>query len=409
MVWVAVAVAIWHAVRSPSLRAALDDGMSWLVAVAVIAVAVARPRAGTPMLGVVSILPCLATASAIWIERLLQAGGVRRILGVTWILVATLWTLAIVPLHKRIDLDRDDVGSVRAYLASNDGNDFVISNLSDDAVVRAAVDRRSWSVIGEHESITAERARTLLLEVFEAVGSDHVHAVIFTSAASSHVDSLLGESKKYRDLGVLLDATGARRVLHFDNFDVYRIDRNVVLDRIGASIPLGHEIDFSSRAANRNKLLGWRGPRLGELHPIGVTTISGYYSCSNPQGCQTAPSESGFSVPDARVVDRAQLMIRVEHACELRLTVRIEPAFSPLWFLADLQCPTLGLSIADFTTSQCARSQVVFDVPKRYVREGINVVTFATELLSPLNPRAELRSLAIDLGCDPAPGGHARL
>jgi hypothetical protein len=433
--WITALCATWHALRAPSLRALLDDAMNWLVVVAIILVAVLPPRPGPPMLRVISVLPFFATGSALLIDRLLHGNRLWRASGIAWMVVAPAWAFAITLSHPRAVLDRGDVASVRAYLASNDRNDFVLTNLLSEGVVHGAFDRTNWSPIAEyedwstttgHDEETADGARVRLLEAFEAAGTDTIHAVIFTTPESRFVDRSLEQLAKYRGLPSatawpylrrgraneliraydaevrqLLDASGAQRVLHFETFDVYRIDRHTVLEHAGQSIQVVRKLDLS-RASNRHLLLGWRGPRLSELRGLGVVSIVGYAACSDPQVvCETAPSESGLRVPDARLVDRAQLMIRVDRACDLEMTVELGPAMSPLWFLAGFTDPVLGVSVGGFTASQCASSdRMSFVIPKRFVQDGLNLVTFTSHALGPLNPGADLRSLELEPRCE---------
>lgn len=436
MIWVMLAGGVWRMLRLPSLRSAVDESMSWLVVVAFLLVSVSSPRPGPPMLRVVAILPFFAVGSAIAIDRLLRTGPLRRTLALLWTLVATVWAFGIMFGHQRAVLDRQDVASARAYLAGHDGNDFVISNLLSDGVVHAAFDRWSWSPIAENDDATAEQARIRLLEAFEAAGTDYIHAVIFTNTNSRFNDRSLGQLTRYRGLPPgtdwpyvrrgradelieaydaevreALDAIGARRVLHFDDFDVYRIDRPSVLERSGQSIPVVRTIDFHSPASNRFELLGWEGPRLAKTG-IGVSSIVGYASCANPHlhagagepvrsDCETAPSPSGLHVPEARLVNRSQLLIRVDRSCDLRMTFDVEPDMSLAWF-GSVMSPVLEISVGDFTALQCASSRrASFVVPRRFLRDGINLVTFATRPLGPLRPRADLRALELVPSCEP--------
>jgi hypothetical protein len=427
VLWPVLANATWRAVRSRSLRAAVDDAMPWAIAVAVILLCVTSPRPGPPLLRVISVLPFFATGSAIVIDRMLGAGAVRRTLGIVAIVTATIWAFAIDLCHPRAVLARADVASAREYLASHDANDFVFSNLLDDGVIHAAFDRHSWAVIGEDDGLTAEGARSRLLEVFEAVGTDHIHAVIFTDPASRFLDRSLGQLTRYRGLPAgtswpqlrparanaliaaydaqirqVLDATAAQRALHFDNFDVYRIDRRSVLEKAGERIPVVRKIELNSVASNQYELLGWQGPHLSGMRNFGVTTIGGYAVCASPEvACDTASNESGLWAQDTKPTGRAQLMIRVERSCDLRLTVDVEPGLPPLWMVADLKPPALGVSLGKFSTGQCVSSpQVSFLIPQRFVHPGINIVTFTTDLVGLLNLRADLRSLEIDPMCD---------
>jgi hypothetical protein len=433
--WISVVCAAWRALRLQSLRAAVDDAMSWLVVVALLLVIVSSLRPGPPMLRAVSVLPFFAAGTAIALERMIAAERARRSLGVAWMVLATLWGPVVALRHTRAVLGRDDTTTVRDYLAHNDGNDFVVSNLLDDGVIRAAFDRQSWSVIAENDNATANPARMNLLQAFAAAGTDHIHAVVFTQPASRMIDRSLGQLAKYRGLGPtimwpevhasraesvvraydaklreLLEVTGARRVLHFADFDVFRIDRATLLERMGQSVPMQRELHMNSPAAGRFKLLGWRGPGISEVHRVGVSAIAGYPVCANPvrplrpgepaqSACETTTSQSELRVRDVRGVDAAQLMVRMNRACDLRIRAEVEPV---TWrFLADWTAPVLALSAGDFAASQCAESgEVSFVVPQAFVHEGINVLSFATRSLGPFSPRADIKSLVIEPACE---------
>ena len=437
MLWVGLACGAWRVARAPSLRAALDDAMSWLIVVAVMLLPVFVPPPGPPMLRVISVLPFFAIGSAVVIAPMLQADRLRRALGIAWIVIATAWSVGIMARYPRAVLDRDDVAATRAYLAKSDGNDFVISNLLSDGVVQAALDRQSWSAIDDNDANTPERDRLRVLGVFAAAGTAQVHAIVFTRPASRLADRSLGQLARVRGLGAttawpylhtsradarieaydaklrrLLDATGAVRVLHFDTFDVFRIDRQAVLDQAGRSLPVTHRLELNRPASNRNKLLGWQGPRLSDTRKVGVSSVAGYWACADPlvdaragepatSACETVTSQAELRVPDARAVSAAQLMIRVEHACDLRVSIEVEPV--TLGLLADLTSPVLGISIGGFTASQCASSgKVSFVVPQRFVRDGVNLATFTTRSLDVLTPRADLRSIEVEPMCTAA-------
>jgi hypothetical protein len=412
----------------------MSDAMSWLVIVPVIVVLLSSPRSGPPLLRGVSVLPFYAVAAALWIDRLFQGRLVARVLAVAWMVAAPAWSFAIMLGQTRSVLDRDDLATARAYFAANDGNDFVVTNLLSEGVVHGAFDRRDWEVLPYNDDTTADRARARTLELLEAAGTDYLHAVIFTTPESRFVDRSLGQLRRYRGLRLStaypylrqqpaddlirryddeirdrLDAVGARRVLHFDNFDVYRIDRTVVVDRAGTGIPMTTAIDFTSPSSIRNELFGWHGPRIPEGSQLGVTSIAGYMACAYPQiisrvagpaksACETVVTDSGVQVRDVRPVDGAQLLIRVEHACDLHMTVDLEPTTTPgQQQPSGVSSPVLALSINDLDVSQCAPSrQATFDVPHRYVHDGINLVTFATRRLGGVMPRADLRKLRIE-------------
>jgi hypothetical protein len=109
-------------------------------------------------------------------------------------------------------------------------------------------------------------------------------------------------------------------------------------------------------------------------------------------------------------------MIRVERVCDLRLT--LELASSRLEQLAlelassspfaqralELVSSTrLAMSINDFTATQCEPGKrVSFVIPQRSVREGVNIITFERKRSGPMEPHADVVSLAIEPVCESA-------
>jgi hypothetical protein len=138
--------------------------------------------------------------------------------------------------------------------------------------------------------------------------------------------------------------------------------------------------------------------------------------CANPlapargdlpagNACETERTRTGIVVVDERRDDRAQLMIRVDRSCDLRLTLTQPPA-PHMWrqlarWLASR--PVLGVAINGFTASQCAvDSYAEFLVPARFVHAGANLLMIAKRQAGPLPPGGELRSLTIEPVCAPA-------
>lgn len=446
MFWITVVYAAWRALRAPSLTSVLQDGMTWLAAVAAIVLYLHAQDAESPILRVQPLLPFSVIGSAILIARLLERGSIRRALAIVWVAAAPAWGLYIMLSHPRSVLDRDDVAKVRAYLETNDRNDFVISNLKADAPLQVAFDRHTWPAFDTDDDINAHPMRLWMLELFEVTGTDYVHAVIFTTPDSRFVDRSLGQILMPRRLASVtgwpyivrakaneivrdydrkvlknLGLVGAKQVLHLDNFDVYRIDRSAVIEATGRALPVVRAIDFSSFGSDKYKLLGWGAPKITE-EDLGASSIDGHSRCQNPvlerraggpavQGCGTALTRSGLSALDRGFVNRAQLMIRVERACDLRLTLELSsPARVPaITAVVDLvaqlsQLPLkvlpsapIGIAIHDFTDWQCeAGDRASFLVPARSVRAGVNVITFEKKR----DARADVISLAIEPVCD---------
>ena len=414
--WVTFAHTTWRGVRAPSLTAVLEDGVTWMLVVAVLFVGVFSQRAGAGMLGAQVLLPFYAIGSAILIARLLEHGRLRRWLAFAWLGSAPVWSFWVMFHHPRSVLDRDDVARVSAYLAANDHNDFVMSNLISDGPLEAAFQRHSWAAL---DAADTTDARLKMLDMFETTGTDYIDAVIFTTPDSRFVDRSLSQlavrrrlssvtgwphlrrSKAYGiireyDKNVLanLVAVNAKKVLELSNFDVYRIDRASVLEAAGKSIRVVREIDFGGLAAKKHTLLGWGEPWLLPTSAIAVTSIEGYTPCPHgglPGGnvCKTMSTDTGLQAIEEGAADRAQLLIRVERACDLRLTIGFgSPAL-------------LSMSINGFTALQCAPgTQVSFLVPQSSVRAGLNVITFEKRF-GPMDSRADFASLTIDPVCGP--------
>jgi hypothetical protein len=269
----------------------------------------------------------------------------------------------------------------------------------------------------------AAAARARVLEVFELARTDYVHAVIFTRPDSRLNDRALwrlsvrrqvwamtGWPQLYRrkanriigeyDRNVLgiLAAVDAKQVLHLRGFDVYRIERAAVLDAIGRSIPVVPAIDLGSIGARKHKLLGWADPELTKDEGIAIAGLIGHAACSEPaapprpgepagNACKTVPTRLGLVVRDEGWRYRAQLVIRVERACDLRLTL-------------GLASPGLvRMSINDFTADPCdPAKQMTVLVPQRSVRAGVNVITLEKRFDTP-DAKADVSSLAIEPVC----------
>ena len=421
--WLTVVLTTWRALRASSLRAVVDDGVTWLLVVAGVGLMLASRQLGSPVLGAQPLLPFYAIATARLIDGLLAGGRLRRAFAVAWLVAAPAWSVYLVVKHPRSVLDRGDVAKVNEYLAANDRNDFVMSNLLADRTIQVAFDRHTWSA---PEEIEMPLAYLKMLDVFEATGTDYVHAVIFTTPESrisetslwklgvrrklwsvtgwpdlqrKKTDQIIAEyDKKVRKNLELVDA---KRVLQLANFDVYRIDRASVIALAGKSVPLVSRIDFGRVGSTVHELMGWGNAWLTE-DGIGVTSVDGFAPCPNPitpppkgepgsNACETIMRPSGIEVPDVGRADRAQLMIRVERACDLRLSF-------------DLAAPSLlAMSINEYSTTQCtpaARLSVV--VPERSVRAGINVITLENLRSGTKDWKADVASLTIEPLCAPA-------
>lgn len=419
--WVTVGYAVWRAVRAPSLKAVLEDGIAWMLAVSLVGTYVSSRFAASQMIGSQAMLPFYAIASAILIGRLLDANVFRRVFGLVWLVVAPLWSFYFLLAHPRSVLDRDDVAKATAYLAASDGNDFVISNLLLDGPIQAAFGRHNWPAL---DTAKVGDAPFAILDMLELAGTDRMHAIVFTSVESRLLDESLWQLAMHRrvwsvtgwpslqrrktdevissyDQLVLanLEAAGAIKVLDLGAFDVYRIDRSKILETFASQVPVVRTIDLSSVSSYRHRLLGWSEPRLTEDDRRGVAYIDGYFPCPNPapatapgapkgNACKTLKTREGIAMMDQARSATAQLMIRVERACDLRLTVEL--GWSSL----------VDLSMNDYSEGQCVpANKVTFMVPRRSVRAGVNTLTLARRF-TPDHERVEITSITIDPICD---------
>ena len=424
LVWVTLAHTAWRVLRAPSVRAVLADGVTWMLAVAALALGAFSLRAVTQMFGAQPLLLFASIGSAVLIERMLERGGLRRVLAVAWIAAAPAWSLGFLLGHPRATLDRDDVATANAYLAASDRNDFVMSNLLSAGPIQVAFDRHTLAAI---DTPDPTQAPGKMLEVLEAAGADYVHAVIFPTPDSRFLERSLGLltrthpvawvtswphlrrgpansliSAYDRDVREDLARVGAKQVLHLRSFDVYRIDRAALLDAVARSIPVVRTIDLGSIAANKHKLLGWSEPKLTEQEGLGVSSVDGYAPCANPvieqragepgsNGCETVPTRAGLKVLDQGVTRSAQLMIRVERACDLRVTLELA---SP---------GLLAVSLEDATAAPCApEAHVAVVLPRRVVHAGINILTIEKRLSLDKSPDADRRSGPAGLRADVA-------
>lgn len=421
MLWVTLAVALWRGLRAPSWRSIVDDGTTWLLLVAAGSIVLLSRRATSPMLAAEPLLPLFSLGSAILIARLLDGRKLGRALGIAWMILAPVWAVFILVRTPHATLARDDVAKAAAYLGANDRNDFVISNLLASGPIEAAFARHTWPARDTESLVDVYRD---MLDVFEATGTDYIHAVIFTDPASRSVDRSLAQLTVNRRLAAVvgwpsfvpgktkavirdydkrvlasLKAVRAKVVLHLESFDVYRVDRGSVIEAAGAHVVPVSRIDFGSYSSVDHTLLGWGVPWLMP-EGVAVTSVDGFAPCANPikgdpaglpasNACETAMNAKGLRALDDDHVDRAQLIIRVERACDLKLTFAFgSPAL-------------VAVSMNDYTTSQCAPgTEMSLLVPQRSVRAGTNVIT-VEKLFQPKDSRADLSSLSVEPQCGP--------
>ena len=424
--WVAALYHAIKAIRAPSLRAALDDTAVWLLLVGLLFLRLFSQLAASQMLPSAVLLPFHAIGSAWLIARMLRGGRLARGLATAWLVAAPIWTFWVLVRHERACLERDDIARVSAYLAANDRNDYLPTNLMSDGIIQAYFDRHAWP------SPDAERlsdSHFLMLSTFERTGTTSAHLAIFTTPESRFIDkslwplaagrrqwSVTGWPHLYRrkTLGMVreadarvmanLDALGASRVMQLSNFDLYRVDRATVLDRLFARVPVTRSIDLGSLSSDRFKLLGWGDPEWMKEGQVAVSRIYGHAVCLNAPArpCKTVLTKDNMLVRDTRNLPRAQLMIRVERSCETAIRIR---SGAP---------SMLVLSINGFETKPSAPSEDLSAViPKANIAAGVNILTledlgtsasFAQDGKTP--PRAAtvaISQVEIEPRCEPEP------
>jgi len=433
MVWVTFVWTVWRALRAKSVRAAIEDGTTWLLLALLVSIALALPHAESAALRAQSLLPLYAIGSGILLSTWFDGGTVRRALASAACVLAPLVGFVLVFSHPREVLDRGDVSRANEFFAKNDGNSFVISNLLADGPIEAAFGRHGWSRFKDRDR-TSPHLR--MLELLGDTGTDYVHAVIFTTPHSRFVDRSIAQLMKGtsvdgwpylvrakvnrliraadRKVVELLDSFGAKRVLQLHNFDVYRIERAAVLERFGASLPVVQRIDFDSLDTIRHQLLGWGDPPDKEAkepkseRPV-LSKVLGFSECRNPiattavptpNGCTVVTSPKGVEIVDVGWISAADLMLRVDRVCDQQITItlaapaRVSVAFNSrvVFTCGDAQWGTATIS---------AR------VPRADVRAGLNILRISDKQgeAKPGAPATfpEVRSVVVEPICEAPP------
>jgi hypothetical protein len=428
MVWITLILTVWRGLRAPSVRAVLDDGMTWMFVVAIASAWFISPRPESATLRAQLWLPFYAIGSAIILEQVLR---VRPRVAPAWCVLAPLWTFYLAWSHPREVLDRGDVAKVNDYLARTDRNDFVLSNLLADGPIQAAFGRHAWPALDDSDPIAIHLR---MLSLFEMTGTDRIHAIIFTTTASRNVDRSLVQLiaprrlpsvhgwpqlvrgkvdriiKAY-DRSVLanLAAVGARKVMSLANFDVYELDRSATIAAVSQSVPSVHEIDLGSMSSTPHKLLGWGEPWLRPFREghIATSSIDGYATCENPvldppasgpapNRCMVISTRSGLRVVDVGHRNRAELMVRTSPACDLQLTLSFA---SP----AAVEVSFNDATVLSFGDPGWGSSWATIRVPRESVRDGINVLAIEDDRGEPRMFALDLRSVTVAPMCEPRP------
>lgn len=421
MVWITLAWAAWRAVRATSIKAAVEDGTTWMLVAAVVFAYLPFPRIGSGALRAQLVLPLYAIGTGLLVARLFESGRLRRALGVAWCVTAPVWGIWLMVSHPREVLDRDDVARTNEYLAKSDRNGFVFSNLLADGPLVAAFDRHGWSE--QLTDLDVENAHLRMLEVFEVAGTDYAHAIIFMTPGSRFVERSIAQAMGRRmasadgwpylvrgkvnrlietyDERVMrtLKAVGATRVLHLSNFDVYRIDRATALDTSLRSLPVVQRIDFESPRAARHELLGWGEP-VPPMESHGATSsIAGYATCRNPLAggpnrCPVVDTAQGLDFLDVGGVSRADLVVRIESPCDQQLTITLDAP-------ARVDVAINGTTVLTCGHAAWGSSSATVRVSQRDLRRGLNIISLDDVQVEPKTFRPQVKSVVIEPICEP--------
>lgn len=430
MVWLTLAWSVWRALRAPSIKAAVEDGTTWMLVAAIVFAYLPSPRPESAMLRTQLLLPLYAIGSGLLIARSLEGGRWRRSLAIGWCTLAPVWGLCLIALHPRELLAREDVARANEYLARTDGNSFVISNLLADAPLVAAFGRHGWA---PQREVDPAAPYTRILELFEAIGTDTIHAVIFTTPGSRFVDRSIAQVIRRRmpsvdgwpllvpskvdaaiaayDAQVMrkLEVAGGTRVLQLANFDIYRFDRGATLAAAARAIPVAQRIDFARVGAAKFQLAGW-GTTVASPEATALrSSIAGFERCRSPLAARPAPAPSGCTVVatprglhilDVGGVRRAELAIRIERACDQQLTIELD------------QPAHIAVAFNGATLSACSdlpgdETSVTIRISQHHVRAGLNIISFEDTTdehthHGAIKHRPEVRSVVLEPRCEPS-------
>ena len=397
--WITAGYHVLKAIRAPDLISALRDTVVWMLLAAIAFLYLFAQLAASQMLASQVLLPFYAIGSALVLDRILDGRLLLRRVAMVWLVAAPLWSFYFMFTHPRSWLDRDDVKKTNAYLAANDHNDFLLTNVMSDGHIQASFEHHSWAALDAEDT---SDAALQMMRIFDVTGTDYVHEVIFTDPDSRFIDkslwplaspreqwSITGWPYLFRkktnaviaeyDRRVIknLDAVRATKVLQLRNYAIYRVDRSTVMAILGDAVATTRHLDFGSLVSQRSALLGWSPPT---LLPDGtpVSSINGFTRCpverTDPRGnaCKTVLTKLGLTVKHEENIAAAQLMVRVDQVCDLRLSFTFAtPSY-------------LGLSLGGYHAASPAPGRTAtFTVPAANLTKGINVLE-----LDNLVPRA---------------------
>ncbi|HTR49088.1 MAG TPA: glycosyltransferase family 39 protein [Kofleriaceae bacterium] len=410
--WITASYHAIKAIRAPSAAAALEKTVVWMLVVALAFVTVFSELVTSQMLASQVFLPFYAIGSAILIDRLLDSRQALRRFTYVWLAAAPLWSFAILLTHPRSFLEREDVAKTNAYLAANDHNDFVMTNLLSAGHIQAAFQRHAWTS-PDDPADPSDAARNMM-SVFERTGVDSLYELIFTDPDSRFIDKsiwpLAAAHRWWRlngwpflarartntmitdyDRRVLknLESVRAKKVLELSNYAIYRVDRTTVAAVLAESVPSTGHIDFGSAAVRPFLLLGWGWPHLLREEHVAVTNIGDFERCAQPP-CKTIMNKYGLDIKGTEDVRAGLLMLRVDQSCDLRLTFQYGTT------------SYARLSVGGFVQTMTVPARTaVFTVPAANLVHGVNVV----ELENRLPPGVDLDVASLDIApaCQPAP------
>ena len=413
--WIAAAYHVIKAVRAPSFTVALKETAAWMLLAALVFLYVFAQLAASQMLASQVLLPFYAIGSAIVIDKLLDGRRLLRGFAMAWLVAAPLWSFYFMFTHPRSWLDRDDVAKTNAYLAANDHNDFLLSNLLSDGHIQASFDKHYWAALDAEDTSVA---LLQMMRIFELTDADYVHEIIFSDPDSRFIDKSLWPLATPRGLWSItgwpflhraktnsvigdydrrvkknLDAVHADKVLQLQNYAVYRVDRKTVMQLLEKQVKTVSRLDFGNLVSHLHVIQGWSYPY---LLPDGtpVTSIGGFGRCpvkrgsSQGNGCKTILTKFGLKMKDEEIIPVGQLMIRAETSCATRLTFTFARAAHVRFTINDFS----------WATPFPARTAVL-DVPAANVKAGVNVVELENILPRDFGTYVYLSSLDITPSC----------
>lgn len=408
--WITAAFHVVKAIRAPNLATALRDTAVWMLLPALAFLCIFAQLAASQMLASQVVLPFYTIGSALVLARLLDGRQPLRRFAFAWLVAAPLWSFYFMFTHPRSVLARSDVAKTNAYLAANDHNDFVLSNLLSDRHIQASFQRHMWPALDAGD---ASDARREMMHIFELTGTDYVHEVIFTDPDSRFIDKSLWPLAMPRGLWSItgwphmlrtktnaviieydrrvlknLKAVHANKVLQLSNYAVYRVDRATMRAMLDDAVPTASHIDFASVTSSRHELLGWDDPSLlDDGTPASIAR--GLERCP-VKHCETVLTKLGLETPSAEMLSIGQLMLRVDPVCDLRLTFTFaKPSYA-------------RFSINDFTAGPTIGNPVTFTVPAEHLTKGVNILELQDMLPRASGSRLRVSSLDLEPAC-PSP------